>query len=61
MSCKGRVVRRYEDKQLDYYGISFVALETSANEFLRSCLYAEGAKRYGCDELGYSAHIDLRP
>jgi len=61
VSCKGRVVRRYEDKQLDYYGISFVAVEASANEFLRSCLYAEGAKRYGCDELGYSAHIDLRP
>ncbi len=57
---KGRVVRRYEDKMNEYYGISFVALESSVADFLRKSLYAEGAQRFSCEELGYAKHTEAK-
>jgi hypothetical protein len=59
--CKGRVVRRFDDKERDYYGISFVALEASATEFLRRSLYAEGASVFSCDELAYATASGAKP
>jgi hypothetical protein len=52
-------VRRFDDKDRDYYGISFVALEAASTEFLRRSLYAEGASVFSCDELAYASGAKL--
>ncbi|TFG84679.1 MAG: PilZ domain-containing protein [Spirochaetales bacterium] len=54
LSCKGRVIRRFDDKQYDYYGVSFVNMTTESIDFLRRILYADGATRFACDETDYA-------
>lgn len=54
LDLRGRVARRFEDKDGDYYGIAFVGMDAAATETLRGLLYADGSAKFACNEL--SAH-----
>lgn len=49
ISVKGRVARRYDDKENEYYGIAFLNGDDCLADFRRS-LYADDADRLACDE-----------
>ena len=53
LSFKGRVARRTEDKENEYYGVAFINPEQESVDALKSALYAEGVQ-HSCDEVTYA-------
>lgn len=51
MELRGRVVRHFTDREGEYYGVAFLALDGQRMELLRTLLYAEASARSACDEL----------
>lgn len=47
---KGRVARRFDDKENEYYGVSFLNAEQDAFVELSKTLYADDSSRFSCDE-----------
>jgi hypothetical protein len=43
-------MRRYDDKENEYYGVAFLNTEQDAFVSLRRSLYADESDRYACDE-----------
>jgi len=52
--CKGRVVRRFEDRENEYYGVSFLGLDEGGMAALRELLYADRSSSMPSDETVYS-------
>jgi len=50
VSLKGRVARRFDDKENEYYGVAFVNAEQDVLSALRRSLYADDSERFACDE-----------
>lgn len=50
MTMTGRVARRYDDKDNEYYGVGFLNADRDALEMLRLSLYADGGDSFNCDE-----------
>ncbi|OHD80199.1 MAG: hypothetical protein A3J97_14990 [Spirochaetes bacterium RIFOXYC1_FULL_54_7] len=53
LSVKGRVARRYDDKENEYYGICFVAAEDEDLSILKAALYSTGSTRFACSETAF--------
>lgn len=51
MDLKGRIARRFEDKEGEYYGVAFLNADAEAAARLRQLLYSEASSRFACDEL----------
>jgi len=47
---KGRVARRFDDKENEYYGVSFLNAEQDVFVELSKTLYADDSSRFSCDE-----------
>lgn len=47
---KGRVARRFDDKENEYYGVSFINTEQDVFVELSKTLYADDSSRFSCDE-----------
>jgi hypothetical protein len=47
---KGRVARRFDDRENEYYGVAFLNAEEDALAALRKSLYADDSERFACDE-----------
>jgi len=47
---KGRVARRFDDRENEYYGVAFLNAEEDALAALRKSLYADDSGRFACDE-----------
>ncbi|MBN2874874.1 MAG: PilZ domain-containing protein, partial [Spirochaetales bacterium] len=47
---KGRVARRFDDKDNEYYGVAFINPEQDMLSTLRKALYADDSERFACDE-----------
>lgn len=50
MTMTGRVARRYDDKDNEYYGVGFLNADHDALAMLRESLYADGGASFNCDE-----------
>lgn len=50
MTMTGRVARRYDDKDNEYYGVGFLNADRDALEMLRLSLYADSGDSFNCDE-----------
>ncbi|MFH2115639.1 MAG: PilZ domain-containing protein [Spirochaetota bacterium] len=50
---KGRVARRYDDKENEYYGICFVSAEDEDLSILKAALYSTGSTRFACSETEF--------
>ncbi|MBU0928927.1 MAG: PilZ domain-containing protein [Spirochaetes bacterium] len=50
VAMKGRVARRFDDKENDYYGVAFMNADQDALVELRKSLYADDSSRFACDE-----------
>ena len=47
---KGRIARRFDDRENEYYGVAFLLTEQDALVSLRQSLYADDSARFACDE-----------
>jgi len=47
---KGRVARRFDDRENEYYGVSFLNAEQDVFVELSKTLYADDSSRFSCDE-----------
>lgn len=50
VAMKGRVARRFDDRENEYYGVAFINAEQDACCELRRSLYADDSSRFACDE-----------
>lgn len=50
VTMTGRVARRFDDKDNDYYGVGFLNAEQDALQALQQSLYADGGESFSCDE-----------
>ncbi|MDX9959350.1 MAG: PilZ domain-containing protein [Spirochaetia bacterium] len=53
LSVKGRIARRYDDKENEYYGICFVSAEDEDLSILKAALYSTGSTRFACSETEF--------
>ncbi|PKL25521.1 MAG: hypothetical protein CVV47_05560 [Spirochaetae bacterium HGW-Spirochaetae-3] len=50
VTMKGRVARKFDDRDNEYYGVAFLNAEQDALVELRKSLYADDSSRFACDE-----------
>jgi len=50
VAIKGRVARRFDDRDNEYYGVAFLNADQEAFTQLRKSLYADDSSRFACDE-----------
>jgi len=50
VAMKGRVARKFDDRDNEYYGVAFLNAEQDAFVELRKSLYADDSSRFACDE-----------
>ena len=50
VTMKGRIARRFDDRENEYYGEAFLLAEQDALVSLRQSLYADDSARFACDE-----------
>lgn len=50
VAFKGRVARRFDDRENEYYGVSFLNTEQDIFAELSKTLYADDSSRFSCDE-----------
>jgi hypothetical protein len=50
VTMTGRVARRFDDKDNEYYGVGFLNAEQNALIALQQSLYAESGESFTCDE-----------
>jgi hypothetical protein len=53
LQVKGRIARRYDDKENEYYGICFVSAEDEDLSILKAALYSTGSTRFACSETEF--------
>ncbi|GAB1457297.1 hypothetical protein MASR2M48_26050 [Spirochaetota bacterium] len=50
VTMKGRVTRRFDDRENEYYGVAFITTEMETSIALNTILYADDTSRFACDE-----------
>lgn len=50
VTMKGRIARRFDDRDNEYYGVAFLLAEQDALVSLRQSLYADDSDRFACEE-----------
>jgi len=53
LPMKGRIARRYDDRENEYYGICFVAADDEDLSLLKAALYSTGSTRFPCSETEF--------
>lgn len=51
LDLRGRVVRHFNDRDGEYYGVAFLSPDQQKTESLKSLLYADASLRSACDEM----------